>query len=396
MKLKQYVLLSIMLQLPITMHASDLRASLDAATSNLSNAQAALASLLGMLTTQANPTDTSSTSTDDNESTPTTSTDTSTSSNDNISSTPDSSTPSNDDTNNTTDTTPDDSTVAPSDNDSSSSTTPSTDNNPAPAPVINTPEAQPVNNNAVIAPVMTTMLTNNTNQTVYLVMLDQNLQQINPSNISLAVGAFSYIPNNAATIKIVDSKNQQLGATTAITQDNHYTITNVKNIWKISALPTPTTCNYTNATTIPLILTITVGDDVYSQQIAPKAIYTQAIDPSENVIINVHANISGIATSYNPALSYDLTIVQNELSLAPNSDKNKTLTNDTGWPMLVTAITSSNAKSEMILDDGEYYELANTTVSVMITPLITNQMNTAAPAKSCSITSKNGQLVLQF
>ncbi len=228
-------------------------------------------------------------------------------------------------------------------------------------------------------------------------MLDQNSQQINPANIALAIGAFSYIPSNVATVKIVDSKNLQLVAATPIAQNTLYALTNVKNAWKLAATAAPTAYNYTNATTIPLIITITAGNAVYNQQLAPGEVYAQVMDPSTNVIVDAHANLAAIITSYNPALSYDLTInAHNELSLTSTSATDKTLTNRTGWPILITTITSSNVEDDMNLDDNEYFVPANTTTTVMITPLILNQTSSSALVKSCSITTKNGQLVLQF
>jgi hypothetical protein len=415
MKLKHLILLSIMLQLPAVMYASDLMTDIATATENLISAQTALASLLGLrsIVTVNTTSNTVETITADLISTQIASLMSAQAALSSLL------------------------TIVPTQtviNSASTQATPSTqtvvDSAPIPIPAptytaaekdVSTPATTPavVENVVDIAPTpiaaptylapidannkndrITTMITNDATQTVYLVMFDQNTKQINPTNISLAHGEFSYIPSNVATVQVVDNGNQQLVAATPITLNSLYSLTNTNNSWDVVTLPAPTapvTYSYTNSTTLPLVIAITAGNIINSQQIAPGDVYAQTIDPSTMVTVKVHANIAAILTSYNPALSYNLTISsKNKLTLTSTSGTDKTLTNNSGWPMLINMILPDNAHDYIVLEDGSQYEPSESSISIMAIPLIPNNNNSIAPTKSCTITNKSGQLALQF
>jgi hypothetical protein len=400
MKLKHLILLSIMLQLPAVMYASDLMTDIATATENLISAQTALASLLGLrsIVTVNTTSNTVETITADLISTQIASLMSAQAALSSLL------------------------TIVP--------TQTVVDSAPIPIPAptytaaekdVSTPATTPavVENVVDIAPTpiaaptylapidannkndrITTMITNDATQTVYLVMFDQNTKQINPTNISLAHGEFSYIPSNVATVQVVDNGNQQLVAATPITLNSLYSLTNTNNSWDVVTLPAPTapvTYSYTNSTTLPLVIAITAGNIINSQQIAPGDVYAQTIDPSTMVTVKVHANIAAILTSYNPALSYNLTISsKNKLTLTSTSGTDKTLTNNSGWPMLINMILPDNAHDYIVLEDGSQYEPSESSISIMAIPLIPNNNNSIAPTKSCTITNKSGQLALQF
>jgi hypothetical protein len=243
-----------------------------------------------------------------------------------------------------------------------------------------------------------TMLTNTTTQPVYLVMLDQNLKKINPTNILLNANDSTYILANAISIQIVDKNNIQLTATT-ITQNYLYTINNNENAWTISGASVSensTLFSCTNSTTVPFIIAVTTGNFINSQQIAPGAKYSQSINSTSPVTIKAHANLSAIACTYDSASSYSLSITGGTISCIPTSPSGNTLTNNSGWPMLISFTLPNNQKDITLVEDGDHYQPNIASKNIMIIPIIPNYITTKTFGSSCTIANNNGKINLQF
>lgn len=250
------------------------------------------------------------------------------------------------------------------------------------------------------------MAKNSSNKTVFLIIYDANKQEISPTIISLAPNAFSYIPTNTTLLKVIDYNHKQLVAPTAVVANTLYTITynsaEPTKPWSLVSSPsTPVTSAYTykNSTTIPLIVTITTANSMKdNQQIIPGASYSKQVIPLSAISVEAHANISPIYCAYNASASYSLTIgTNNKLVLTQTSATDSTLTNNSGWPMLVRAIASSESEPTVVaLDDKG--QIQPTGTNIMIMPAVVNNMSTdsTGATTSCNIVNTNGQLEIQL
>ena len=252
----------------------------------------------------------------------------------------------------------------------------------------------------------TSTITNNSKDTVYLVMLNQAKQQVNPNVISLEPDKFSYVPGNVTSIQIVNQSKKQLVAAMPLTVNALYSITNTNDNWKMAMLPTEVAYNYKNSTMLPIVLTMTTDNmQVTMQKVAPGAVYTsEAMDPTTEVQICAHASISAICAPYNPSMAYNITIdANNALTLTPvtTAQVQKTISNNSGYPMLLHVQNSDKTTNDdIILEPGMNYNPSEKIVygvNIMIIPMISNYNDkNANVVKSGSIVNNKGHLDLQF
>jgi len=250
--------------------------------------------------------------------------------------------------------------------------------------------------NIVFAP----MIVNDANQAIYVVMLDQNSNQINPTNIQLNASDFSYLLSNTASIKIVSNTHQQLIAATPVSTNNLYNVTNANNKWVLNSSPAPanpTPYTFTNSTTIPLIIAITIDEITNTQNVAPSAVYTQNISPSSSISVEAHANLSAISQTCNPAATYSIVLNTNdELTLTQTAATGNSIVNNSGWPMLITLTLPNDAFAYATISNGSSYKPNTTATNILVIPSILNSNAESSSAKSCAITNSNGELALQF
>lgn len=156
-----------------------------------------------------------------------------------------------------------------------------------------------------------------------------------------------------------------------------------------------TSSTYKNTTSLPIIISLTVSNIVTQQNIASGGMYTNWSNPTEKIAVGVHADLSAVFTSYNPAASYAINVVNNEIELAQTSDKGKTLINNSGWPMLLSFGLSDKKAEYTSLETGHRYQPDSKTVNITIIPMISDTTNSAAALKpSSSILNKSGQLAI--
>lgn len=265
------------------------------------------------------------------------------------------------------------------------------------------------NPNASININSVSMVKNSSKITVFLIMYDANKQEINPTTILLAPGAFSYIPVNTTLVKVVNYSHKQLVAPTTVAENTLYTVTyNSADLvapWSLVSSPsTPLTNAYTykNSTTIPLIVTITTANSMKeNQQLIPGATYSKQIVPLSAMTIEAHANISPIYSAYNAAASYSITIgANNKLTLTQTSATGSILINKSGWPMLigVTTLSATTAPIFATLADKSQIQPNAGVNSIMIIPTVINNISgdSAGTTKSCNIVHSSGQLAVQL
>ena len=154
---------------------------------------------------------------------------------------------------------------------------------------------------------------------------------------------------------------------------------------------------YKNATNVPLIITMTINNKVISQQITPGKEYTKVVGPLKTVTVEAHANLGGIYEQYDPQIAYNLKVDEQtqKLRLYPTSEQEKVLTNNSGWRILIDALSSDKTHDYNIIDNGGQYTPLESCTYITAIPLIPNN-NSDAVARSCSITNKKGQLYFKF
>lgn len=253
------------------------------------------------------------------------------------------------------------------------------------------------------------MITNMAKETVSLCMLDSNNKQINPSYITLKTNDFSYLPSNVAQIALITNGNILRMQPTAINPNSVYNIsqngkhTSSSDGWVITAVTNTTaTYSFNNSTTVPILLEIILDNKKISQNIAAGDSFTQSATSSiQTTKVEAHANISGLYSVYNPTYSYELTINNNQIVLTQttNADKVPSITNNTGWPMLLCSITSTNDKMYTTLSSdpkAKNYPKSNV-VAIQVTPSISNYSEALPQGKSsCTISNNAGQLAMAF
>lgn len=257
-------------------------------------------------------------------------------------------------------------------------------------------------------------ITNNTDATVYIALLDANKNQINPTNIPVASGDFSYIPGNASFIKVLSNANEQLIAPTGITSTQQYSLTKPGKTWSMSSIVPSSQFTYTNSTNVPLLITLksstptnTVksqyaklnpnNEQTIQQLVTPGQSYVAALNPANQLAVKVHADLGIIYQAYNPELAAKISLDQhNQLILTQASGSNKNLVNNSGWPMLINAELNNSTNRYSLVAAGAQYTPSPTTVAVTIIPYIANQEPTSATTKSCKIKNNGGQLAVEF
>ncbi len=305
MKLKQVILLGAMLQTISPLHASDMISNMTTATTNLYNAQAYLASLLGVPTLK---------------------------------------------------------------------------------PIVSQPS--------------TTMIINNDAETIFLALFNENSQRINSTLIPVDPDEFSYVPGDAVSVQIVNQYNNQLIATTRLNINTQYSVDKHNSKWSMTTLPTSTTFDYTNSTSVPVVLSIFSDEETISDEIAPNAKFTTPpMDPLAVVVVTAHADISPVFLPYSSTMSYSIVIdANNNISLTAQNDSSSSIKNNSGWPMLIriAGYNEQGVIEDKELKDNESYtpKAPETATNVMILPLVDNYSNKPATIKSSTIRNNKGQLSL--
>src|SRR3989339_195336 len=240
----------------------------------------------------------------------------------------------------------------------------------------------------------TSTITNNSKETVYLVMLNQAKQQVNPNAISLQPDEFSYVPGNVTSIKVINQYQNQLIGETTLTLNRMYSITKNNDNWKMLMLPIEMAYNYKNNTTLPIIITMTTNTmNVTMQKVAPGAVYvSQVMDPTTEIQVCAHTSLSAIFAAYDPAIAYNITInANNALELTPaTTQTEKTIINTSGYPMLIHVQNSDKTTNDdIVLEPGMFYNPSEKIVygtNIMIIPMISNYNDkNANVVKSASI-----------
>lgn len=269
------------------------------------------------------------------------------------------------------------------------------------------------NNNFSNQPVgvIQTTVTNNTPTTIYLIVLDASNAQIN-NKITLKGKDYTYLPIQAAAIKVVDGNNNQLVEPTTVTLNTPYAISYIQKKWAIAPLGTTTTYSYKNSTNIPLVVTITINNIEFQEQVAAGNNFTQTINPStpaarqlflsknnfsipfsSMVSVKAHANLSPVASQLNNGASYSITVANNKLVCTQTSSTGNAIINNSGWPMLVNFTNNHNDFIEQIaLDNGNSYQPNNNPTHYLITPLIKDTATSLSSATTFSITNNKGEL----
>ncbi len=286
--------------------------------------------------------------------------------------------------------------------------------------LLNLPPADMQNNNLGQQQEIAAQITNNGDATVFLVMINQANHQINPTIIGLNPGDFSYIPTNATKVKIVDANKKQLVAPTVISSNSMYEVKNNQDSeWSIHSLRSRS-YSYKNSTTIPVMLALTIDNKTTNiEKLLPGGEYlSEPMNTRTEAAVTVHANISPIFANYNPDMGYSITMDSNNLiSLVPNQNSNKTIINNTSFPMMIY-IQKDDSKDfdSGILSPKESYNqfqslknsmftrnraLSNanqpeSTMHIMVIPMIANYQSKVDTIKSCSIVNQQGSLNLQF
>ena len=240
------------------------------------------------------------------------------------------------------------------------------------------------------------MLTNYADETIYLVMIDANEQQVNPTAIPVISHGFSYIPTYAQSVQILNVNNEQLIETVAIEFDTLYDVTYENDTWNINIAIEPQEYVYENATDLPLNISITTDSEIYNQQINPGQFYRQTMNPSEIAIIEVHADIAAISKPYNSDVSYDLTINENnKLESTQNAEIENSITNDSDWTILVDLVSLDEQQESTVLESGAQFHSTLLGSRVIAAPLIPNFTSEASLVGSYTFVNNEGQLSLE-
>ncbi|MBP6870164.1 hypothetical protein KBC04_04740 [Candidatus Babeliales bacterium] len=252
-----------------------------------------------------------------------------------------------------------------------------------------------------------TTITNNCPTIMYIVLLDANNNQIN-NYIPLAGKTYTYIPNNIYAIKVVDVNKKELVGSTPIQTNTPYSVTHIGNKWEVTKLDVSTQYSYKNTTNIPLIVKITTNNIERQEQINPGSSLVQTMNPSTAlarklfisngnfsvkysplISVEVHADLSPISLQTIDNASYVITINNNQLVCTKTADTGNTITNSTGWQMLISSTTSKNIGQETALNNGNYFQPSPGTNWITIVPLIKNKSVSLIPAQSSLSISNN-------
>jgi hypothetical protein len=153
-----------------------------------------------------------------------------------------------------------------------------------------------------------------------------------------------------------------------------------------------------NSTTIPVVISMALGDVVVRQSVLAGGTYSQNAYPKDMIGFGVHADLSPLFANYDPQATYNIVINANGDLALQRQDAGTTvpfIINKTGWQMALNFDLKDNDSDATILSNDQRYTHKKDALSVTITPLIEDVGQPVAVAKAWTIENSNGDFVLK-